>query len=182
MDFFGKATQWLADKAGAASIDWAALAAKNQDSVTNPAYMDQYLLPAFQRCSRVMDTLDIQKGTPAEFVANYFEVKDKLGETADSMLKTVGNVVTIVDPMFQPALMWSAYNNIIYYMWVMALVAANMHTSAQIHKSGIPDADIAYHASLTTMMFNVISRLDDFGALKPLKKSSTQGLGAIPLA
>lgn len=181
-DFFGKATQYLAEKAGAASIDWAALAAKNQDSVYNPAYMDQYLLPAFQRCSRVMDTLDIKRGTPAELVANYFDIKDKLGDTADKLLKKVGNVVTVVNPLFATTLSWSAYNNIIYYTWAVALTSANMHITAQIHKSGIPDADIAYHASLTTMMFNVISRLDDFGALKPLKKGSTQGLGAVPLA
>src|SRR4029434_217379 len=64
----------------------------------------------------------------------------------------------------------------------MALTSANMHVTAQIHKSGIPDADIAYHASLTTMMFNVLSRMDDFGLFKPMKKSATSGLGAVPLA
>jgi hypothetical protein len=182
VDFFSKATEWLADKAGAASIDWNALAAKGQDSVRNPAYMDQYLLPAFQRCSRVMDTLDLQRGTPAEVMSNYFELKDKLGDTAANLLESGVTVVTVIDPMFQPALLWSAYNNIVYYMWAMALTSANMHVTAQIHKSGIPDADIAYHASLTTMMFNVVSRMDDFGLLKPLKKKTTSGLGAIPIA
>ena len=181
MDLFEKLTVWLADKAGVASIDWAALAAKNQDSVSNPAYMDQYILPAFERCSRVMSTLDIQRATPAEAISTYFDVKSKLGDTAGNLLEKGVTVVTIISPMFQPALMWSAYNNIVYYMWAMALSSANMHLTAQIHKSGISDEDIAYHASLTTMMFNVISRMNDFGALKPLKKSTTSGLGAVPI-
>ncbi len=181
MGFFEKATEWLADKAGAASIDWAALAAKNQDSVSNPAYMDQYMLPAFERCSRMMDTLDIQRATPDEVISTYFDLKGKLGDTAGGLLEKGVTVVTIIDPMFQPMLIWSAYNNIVYYMWSMALTSANMHVTAQIHKSGIPDADIAYHASLTTMMFNVLSRMSDFGVLKPLKKSTTSGLGAVPV-
>lgn len=181
MDFFAKSSEWLADKAGAASIDWAALAAKGQDSVRNPAYMDQYLLPAFQRCSRVIDTLDIQRGTSTEVLMNYFDIKDKLSDTADDILQVVGTTVQALTPVLAPTLVWSAYNNMVWYMWAMALTSANMHVTAQIHKSGIPDADIAYHASLTTMMFNVLSRMDDFGLLKPMKKGSTSGLGAVPV-
>lgn len=182
MDFFSKATEWLADKAGAASIDWAALAAKGQDSVRNTAYMDQYLLPAFERCARVIDSLDIQRGTTTEVLVNYFEVRDKLSDTADEMLQVVGTVVQAANPLTQPTLVWAAYNNLVWYMWAMALTAGNMHITGQIHKSGIPDADIAYHASLTTMMFNVLSRMDDFGLFKPMKKGATNGLGALPLA
>lgn len=181
MGFFEEATEWLADKAGAASIDWNALAAKGQDSVRNPAYLDQYMLPAFERCSRMMDTLDIQRATPDEVISTYFDLKGKLGDTAGSLLEKGVTVVTIIDPMFQPALLWSAYNNMVYYMWAMALTSANMHVTAQIHKSGIPDAEIAYHASLTTMMFNVLSRMNDFGLFKPLKKGATNGLGAAPV-
>lgn len=182
MEFFAKATEWLANTAGAASVDWAALAAKGQDSVRNPAYMDQYMLPAFQRCSRVIDSLHIQRGTTTEVLLNYFEVRDKLSETADDMLQVVGTVVQAANPLTSPTLIWAAYNNLVWYMWAMALTSANMHVTAQIHKSGIPDADIAYHASLTTMMFNVLTRMDDFGLFKPMKKSATNGLGAVPLA
>lgn len=182
MEFFPKATQWLAEKAGAASVDWNALAAKGADSVRSTAYMDQYMLPAFNRCASVIDTLDIQHGTTTEVLLNYFNIRDKVSDEADSLLQVVGTTIQLTDPLLAPTVAWSAYNNIIWHMWAMALTGANMHITAQIHKSGIPDADIAYHASLVTMMFNVITRLDNFSLLKPLKKSSTQGLGAVPIA
>jgi hypothetical protein len=187
VDFFPKATQWLADKAGAASIDWTALAAKGQDSVFSTEYMDQYMLPAFNRCAQVMDTLDLKHGTTAEAMANYFKIRDSLSDTADTMLQVVGTATTttiqlVANPTGAPIqLMAESFQNILWYMWAMALTGANMHITAQIQKSGVPDADIAYHASLVTMMFNVITRLDDFGMLKPFKKSGTSGLGAVPL-
>lgn len=183
MDFFQKSTQWLADEAGAASIDWTALAAKGQDSVFSTAYMDQYMLPAFNRCAAVIDTLELQHGTSTEVLANFFKIRDSLSDTADAMLQVQGTIVQLVA---NPAgttvqLISQSYQTIIWHMWAMALTSANMHITAQIHKSGIPDADIAYHAQLTTMMFNVITRLDDFGMLKPFKKSTVSGLGAVPL-
>lgn len=181
MDFFAKSTQWLGEKAGAASIDWAALAANRQDSVYSTAYMDQYLLPAFTRCSAVIDTLDLDRSNNSATIANYFNIDGELSDLADGMLKVTGVSIEIANPLMWPKLQVQSYQQIIWYMWAMALTGANMHLTAQIHKSGIPDADIAYHASLVTMMFNVISRLDAFGLLKPIKKNSANGLGAVPL-
>ncbi len=181
MDFFAKSTQWLGEKAGAASIDWNALAAKRQDSVYSTAYMDQYLLPAFNRCAAVIDTLDLDRSSNSEVIATYFGIDSDLSDMADSMLKVTGASIQLIDPFMWPKLQVEAFDHMIWYMWAMALTGANMHLTAQIHKSGIPDADIAYHASLVTMMFNVISRLDAFGLLKPLKKKSASGLGAVPL-
>ncbi len=181
MDFFAKSTQWLGEKAGAASIDWAALAARRQDSVYSTAYMDQYLLPAFNRCAAVIDTLDLDRSSNSEVIATYFGIDSDLSDMADSMLKVTGASIQAIDPFMWPKLQVEAFDHMIWYMWAMALTGANMHLTAQIHKSGIPDADIAYHASLVTMMFNVISRLDAFGLLKPLKKKSASGLGAVPL-
>lgn len=181
-NFFSKATEWLGAKAGAASVDWNALAARRQDSVMSTAYMDQYMLPAFTRCRAVVESLDLDKTSATETLAKYYEVREKLGDTADGMLKRVGNTVEALTPVGTTFLMVNTFRAFIWYMWATALTSANMHITAQIHKSGISDADIAYHASLTTMMFNVISRLDDFGILAPIKKRSTSGLGAVPVA
>lgn len=181
MDFFAKSTAWLGEKAGAASIDWAALAAKRQDSVYSTAYMDQYMLPAFNRCAAVIDTLELDRSNNSAVIANYFNIDSELSDMANDMLKVSTVGIELLVPTLWPKLQVEAYSQIIWYMWAMALTGANMHLTAQIHKSGIPDADIAYHASLVTMMFNVISRLDAFGLLKPIKKGSTKGLGAVPL-
>lgn len=181
MEFFPKATEWLISKAGVITIDWNALAAKGQDSVRNTAYMDQYMLPAFNRAAKVIDSIDIQHGTTTEVLLNYYNLREKLSDQADELLQVAGTTVQLVNPLFSPTVAWSSYNNIVWYMWASALTGAEMHINAMIHKSGIPDADIAYHASLVTMLFNAIARMDDFGLLKPLKKSSTSGLGAVPL-
>ncbi len=185
MDFFGKSSQWLASEAGVASIDWNALAAKGQDSVFSTQYMDQYMLPAFNRCSRVIDTLQLERRTTADALSNYFKIRDLVGSDADGMLRVVGSgagtIVQLMNPANTLDVMNESFQTIIWHMWAMALTGANMHITAQIHKSGIPDADIAYHASLVTMMFNVISKLDDVGALRSLKKGGVSGLGAVPL-
>lgn len=183
MDFFAKSTTWLAETAGVRGVDWAALAAKNQDSVLNTQYMDQYLLPAFKRCAAVIDTLHLPRDGAAQTIANYFEVKAKVSGVADDMLRAGMGVITLIAPPVGGIIMgFSSYSTMIWHLWCVALSSANMHITAQIHKSGIPDADIAFHASLTTMMFNLITRLDDYKLLTPFKKngSSTNGLGAAP--
>lgn len=179
MNFFAKASQWLVESAHVATVDWAALAAKGKDSVFSTAYMDEYLLPAFQRADKVMQTLDVRHGTDTAVLEDYFHVRDLLSDEADTLLQVAGTSVQLSNPILAPTVLASVYNNIIWYLWAMALTGANMHITAQIHKSGMSEADIAYHASLTTMMFNVIARLDDFGLLRPLKKS---GMSGVPLA
>ena len=181
MNFFEKASDWLVTKAGVVTIDWKALAERGQDSVMNPAYMDQYMLPAFAKCRVVVESLDLERTTTAEAIIQYYEVKERLGGTADDLLKQVGNTVELLSPLAQVNLMLNSYRVIIWYMWAMALTSANMHVTAMMHNSGISDEDIAYHATLTTMMFNVITQLNSFGFLAPIKKRSTSGLGAAPL-
>jgi hypothetical protein len=74
------------------------------------------------------------------------------------------------------------YSTFLYHLWSSALTGANAHVTGRIHLSGMPDAEIAYHASLVTMCLNVFPWLDRLGLLTPLKKNSTSGLGAVPLA
>lgn len=185
---FAQATDWLA-KHGVPSIDWVALAAQRKDSVRNTAYMYDYILPAFERARKVIDTLDLPRQPPDEVLHAYSVLTSSVASAGDKALEIVKINTQISKVMLFPSdnalfavrVEVGIYGMWIYHLWSAALTGANAHLSAQIHKSGIDDADIAYHASLVTMCLNLIAQLDRWELLAPLKKRSTSGLGAIQL-
>ena len=185
---FAQATDWL-QKHGVGAVDWAALATRRQDSVFNTAYMDQYLLPAFHRAAAVIDTLDLPRRPPDEVLQAYSVLTSDVASLGDKAIE-IGKINFAISKamlfptetaMFAVKVELHVYGLFIYHLWSSALTGGNAHITGRIHKSGIPDADIAYHASLTTMCFNLIAALDSWQLLAPFKKRSTSGLGAIQL-
>lgn len=185
---FAQTTTWLAQH-GVGTVDWNALAAKRQDSVYSTQYMDQYLLPAFHRAAAVIDTLDLPRAPPDEVLRAYAVLSSDVASVGDKAIEIAKINMAITRAMLFPTetaafavkIELHVYGLFIYHLWSSALTAGNAHITGRIHKSGIPDADIAYHAALTTMCFNLIAALDHWQLLAPLKKRSTSGLGAVQL-
>lgn len=185
---FEQATAWLSQH-GVGAVDWSALATRRQDSVTNPAYMDQYLLPAFHRAAAVIDTLDLPRRPPKEVVDAYAVLASDVTSVGQKAIE-IGKINLQVTQMmlfpnreeFGLKLNLLMYGLFIYLLWSAALMSGEAHIKGIIHRSGTSDAEIAFSASLTTMAFNLIGRLDQWGLLSPLKKRATSGLGAVPLA
>lgn len=182
MDRFTKLSTWISQNLGAKSIDWAKLAADGTPGVHSSAYIQQYLSPAFVQATVTWASLDVVPGSTAMVLADYAEIRDKFGDTADSALKTVGTVVQLVNPVLMTTVPVSAVRNVLWYLRSVTFLGVNSQLSGMIHRSGIPDADIAYHASLCTMSCNLFSQMDKLGMLKPWKKGATSGLGAAPMA
>lgn len=180
MDFFAKSSAWLAQSLGVGAIDWVALARQGHPGVHDNAYIQQYMVPAFQRAAVTMSTLDLQPGTDAEVLADYNTVKDKLSSIANSILEVSGDAVRLNDPRFLPELAWKTINNVLHYLWVVSFTGFQAHLTGAIQRSGIDDKDVAYHASLVTMMMNLLAQLDKGGVLKPFKKDGMSGLGIAP--
>jgi len=180
MDFFEKSSLWLAQSMGVGAIDWAALAKQGHPGVHDSAYIQQYMTPAFQRAAVTMSSLDLHPSPDAEVLEDYNTVKDKLVRLADMSLQLTGGAIRLLDPTFLPQLTWRAFNNMLHYMWVVSFVGFQAHLTGAIQRSGIDDKDVAYHASLVTMMMNLLAQLDKVGALKPFKKGATNGLGIAP--
>lgn len=186
---FAQATDWLA-KHGVAAIDWEALAAQRKNSVRNTAYMYEYILPAFERARAVIDTLDLPRRPPDDVLHAYSVLSSEAATFGEKALEIAKINAQITKTMLFPAdnaafaarVQVGIYGMWIYHLWSAALTGANAHLSAQIHKSGIDDADIAYHASLVTMCLNLIAQLDRWQLLSPLKKRPASGLGLTPLA
>lgn len=182
---FGEATEWLSQH-GVGAVDWGALAAKRQDSVRNPAYMDQYLLPAFQRAARVADTLELTRAPPDDVLQAYSIITSTVRGVDEKAFEILKANFQFTKAMLFPgdAVAFGVkmdkivYGLFVYHLWSSALTGANAHITGRIHLSGLSDEEIAYHASLTTMCFNLISWLNELGLLSPIKKS---GLGAVPL-
>lgn len=185
---FAQATEWLTQH-GVNTVDWNALAARRQDSVFSTQYMDQYLLPAFHRASAVIDTLDLPRSPPDEVLHAYAVLTSDVASVGDKALEIAKINVAISQVMLFPTetalfavkAQVGIYGLFIYHLWSAALTGGNAHITGRIHRSGIPDAEIAYHAALTTMCFNLIAALDRWQLLAPLKKRSTNGLGAVQL-
>lgn len=188
-DLFVEATDWLS-KHGVGTVDWNALASRRQDSVRSTAYMDQYLLPAFQRAAATIDTLALLRQPPDEVLNAYAILSSEVSSVESKAFEILKANFTFTKTMLFPfegaALALKAqlgiYNMFIYHLWSAALVGANAHITGRIHLAGLPDAEIAYHASLTTMCLNLIAWLDSLKLLAPLKKGATSGLGAVPVA
>lgn len=185
---FAQTTDWLT-KHGVGTVDWNALAARRQDSVYSTQYMDQYLLPAFDRAAATIATLDLPRAPPDEVLRAYAVLTSDVASVGDKAIEIAKINVAITRTMLFPTeaaafgirVHLGIYGLFIYHLWSAALTAGNAHVTARIHKSGIPDAEIAYHASLTTMCFNLIAALDRWQLLAPLKKRSASGLGAVQL-
>ena len=185
---FAQATDWLS-KHGVGAVDWHTLAAKRQDSVFNTAYMDQYLLPAFHRAAAVIDTLDLPRRPAPEVLDAYAVLSSDVASMGDKALEIAKINIGITKAMLFPGetavfavkAEVHVYGLFLYHLWSSALTGGNAHVTGRIHKSGLPDDEIAYHASLTTMCFNLIAALDGWGLLSPFKRRSTSGLGAVQL-
>jgi len=180
MDFFAKASAWLAGGMGVGGIDWAALAAQGEPGVHSNEYIKQYMSPAFARASVTMASLDLHPGTTTEVLLDYYKLRDKLSGVADKALQVVGTTIQVVNPVLAPTVAWSALNNLLYYAWSVSFVGFQSHLTGRVLRSGVADADVAFHAQLITMMFNLLSKLDSMGMLKPFKKDGTSGLGIAP--
>lgn len=186
---FGKATAWLSQH-GVGAVDWTALAAKRQDSVRNPAYMDQYLLPAFNRAAAVIDTLQLNREPPPEVMKVYAALTNDVRDLGDKAFEILDANFQFTKLMLFPSESAGfglkadvfVYNTFLYHLWSCALTGANAHVTGRIHLSGLSDEEIAYHASLVTMCLNLFPWIDKLGLLAPLKKGGTNGLGAVPLA
>jgi hypothetical protein len=152
--------------------------------------MDQYLLPAFHRAAAVIDTLDLPRRPPDEVLHAYSVLTSDVASVGDKALEIAKINIAITKTMLYPTegaafgvrVHLGIYGLFIYHLWSAALTAGNAHVTGRIHRSGIPDAEIAYHASLTTMCFNLIAALDRWQLLAPIKKRSASGLGAVPVA
>lgn len=179
MSAFEECTAWLGEKAGVASIDWQKLAAQKKDSVRNPAYLVEYLLPAYERAQKVRDSLaTLQTKPPAEIIEAYVQVKS---ESASHLRKAfeIGNMAAkfwnVIEVMKMQIAVGHAF---VYALWMQTLENASLHVSGTIHRSDLTDEEIAYHASLTTMMFNLFVMLDQVGLFRSLDmKGSVSGLG-----
>lgn len=180
MDRFTKYGAWLSQNMGVRSIDWAQLAAEGTPGVRSNAYIKQYLSPAFVQATVVWASLDVVPGTTAQVLADYAEIKERFGETADSVLKTVGTVVQLTNPALMATVSFSAVRNLLWYLREVTIVGINSQLAGMIHRSRLDDEQIAYHASLCTMSCNLFVQMDKAGMLKPWKKGSTSGLGALP--
>jgi len=180
MDFFAKSSAWLAGAMGIAGIDWAALAAQGEPGVHSNEYIKQYMSPAFARAAVTMASLDLQPGTTTEVLLDYYKIRDMVGDTADKALQVVGTTIQVVTPVFAPTVVWSAINNLLYYAWTVSFVGFQAHLTGRILRSGVADADVAFHAQIITMMFNLLAKLDSMGMLKPFKKGAASGLGIAP--
>lgn len=184
---FAQATDWLS-RHGVGAVDWIGLASRRQDSVYSTQYMDQYLLPAFHRAAAVIDTLDLPRRPAPEVLDAYAVLVSDVASVGDKALEIARLNFAITRAMLFPgetALFAvkaevHVYGLFLYHLWSSALTGGNAHITGRIHKSGLPDDEIAYHASLTTMCFNLLPALDKWGLLAPFKKGSTSGLGAVP--
>ncbi len=183
MDLFAKCSTWLAGNLSVKSIDWASLAARGTPGVFNREYITQYMVPAFGQAAATMASLDLKPGTLAQVMSDYYDLRSKLGEEADSVLRVVGTAVQLTNPVLMTTVPWSAANNVLWYLWSVTTLGVQAHFSGAILKSGIDSGEIARHASLVTMSCNLLSQLDKVGALKFFKKDgATSGLGAVPAA
>ncbi len=186
---FATATEWLSQH-GVGAVDWNALAAKRQDSVRNTQYMDQYLLPAFQRAAATIDSIQLQREPPDEVLSVYAALTNEVKSVGDKAFEILKANFQFTKAMLFPQAGAAfgveadlfLYSTFLYHLWSSALTGANAHITGRIHLSGLSDQEIAYHASLTTMCLNVFPWLDRLSLLAPLKKGSTNGLGAVPLA
>lgn len=182
MDLFDKCSTWLAGNLSVKSIDWARLAAEGVPGVHSKQYVVQYLSPAFVQATVTMASLDLKPGTTAQVLSDYYEVRKKLGATADDVLTVVGTAVQVTNPVLMTTIPWAAANNVLWYLWSVTVMGVQSHLSGVILKAGIDDGEVARHASLCTMSCNLLSQLDKAGALRFFKKGATSGLGAVPVA
>ena len=184
MDMFAKCSTWLAGNLSVKAIDWAALAARGTPGVFNREYVTQYMVPAFGQAGATMASLDLKPGTLAQVMSDYYDLRSKLGEEADSVLRVVGTAVQLTNPVLMTTVPWSAANNVLWYLWSTTTLGVQAHFSGAILKAGLDTGEIARHASLVTMSCNLLSQLDKVGALKFFKKGEapTSGLGAVPAA
>lgn len=181
MDFFQKSTIWLAGTLGVRGIDWVKLAAAGKPGVHNVDYIEQYMVPAFAAAAQTMSTLDLKPGTTTEVLLDYYDLRKKLSDDADSVLQVVGTTIQVANPLLTVTTIWSALNNLLFYAWSVSAMGFQSHATGAIQRSGVSDADIARHADIVTMMCNLLARLDKAGFLAAFKKNnSTSGLGVAP--
>ncbi len=182
MDRFEKYSTWLAQQLSVRSIDWKKLADEGTPGVRNNAYIKQYLTPAFAQATVTWASLDLVPGTSAAVLADYAEIRDKFGDTANDVLTVVGTAVQLTNPLLMTTVPVSVIRNLLWYMRSVTFVGVNSQLAGMIHRSGVSDERIAYHASLCTMSCNLFTQLDKIGALAPFKKgAATSGIGALPV-
>jgi hypothetical protein len=159
--------------------------------------------PAFQEASAVYQTLDLPDMDPSKaasawkvFADETLRIKDAL---KDSKTAGILAAIPVIGPMvlLPAALSYKVATNVLG-----GLIAALFFTSAQgalghialkdastqqfsIHKmvidGDLPEATAVSHAGWCYTGFRLITILNGLGALRPLKKGGTSGLGALPI-
>lgn len=170
--------------------------------IMDPSYILNGIGPAFQEASRVYQTLDLPAPDPAK-VASAWEafghetlrIKDEMLSMKTALLAAIPVIgPTVLLPL---RLSYSVHKNtfggLISALFYTSVVGAFGHLALKdpstqafsIHKlvidGDLPEKTAVDHAGWCYTGFRLITLLDGLGALRPLKRSGTSGLGAVPL-
>lgn len=180
-------------------LDWK----KFPQGVWSIQYITGALAPAFERASRVYQTLDLPELSPSQvgsawkvFLDGSVRVSREFPSWKVQMLKTlpvIGPLVALPASMAY-SISSSIYGGLITALYYTSSSGALGHIAFKdksteqysIHKMVIdgqlPEATAVAHAGWAYTGFSLISVLDEFGLLKPLKKPGMAGapLGALP--
>lgn len=170
--------------------------------IMDPAYILSGIGPAFQEASRVYQTLDLPEPDPTK-VASAWEVFAEettriKGELASAKMGLLSSVPIIGPLVAVPmALAYkiqsSVYGGLVTALYYTSVVGAFGHLALKdastqqfsIHKmvidGDLPEQTAVAHAGWCYTGFKLITMLDQFKLLAPLKKGGTSGLGAFPL-
>lgn len=167
------------------------------------AYIDGAIGPAFQEASRVYQTLDLPEMDPSKASSAWKVFADETLRIKDAMKDAKIGGLLLAVPVIGPtvllplALSYKVASNVLgglvaalYYTAVSGAFGhiALKDSSTQvfsIHKmvidGDLPEQTATAHAGWCYTGFKLITILDGLGALRPLKKGGTSGLGAVPV-
>lgn len=169
-------------------INWDALAAKgnNQHGISHASvyagtYYYDYMRPAGIKAGKVRDTLDIDGITADEAYARFQDLYSAVKRVKNIAFEAAVQNVPFLGEESAMKMGVETLRAAVAICWFTALYSAELHRTGALQISGkMSEEEIVKHASQTTVMFECITLLDEWGILKPIKKKSE--LSAAPLA
>lgn len=169
-------------------IDWDALAAKGNNqhgishaSVYSGTYYYDYMRPAGLKAGKVRDTLAIDGITADEAYARFQDLHSAVKRVKNIAFEAAVKNVPFLGDESAMQMGVETLRAAVAICWFTALYSSELHRTGAFQLSGrMSEEEIVKHASLTTVMFECISLLDEWGILKPIKKNSA--LSAVPVA
>lgn len=170
--------------------------------IMDPAYILNGIGPAFQEASRVYQTLDLPEPDPAKvasawqaFATETARIKKELASSKIGLLNAVPVIgPTVIVPLAIAYKVQShVYGGLVSALYYTSVVGAFGHLALKdqstqafsIHKlvidGDLPEQTAVEHAGWCYTGFKLITLLEQFGLLQPLKRGGQSGLGAVPL-